>query len=103
VLTLAVEEAKGLKHRYVGTEHLLLGLLREGEGVARKGIAARVLHELGLTLVQAREEVTRILGGVAPSPKSNVVMCRLDDRALEALDVLIEAGVRLALGTAAMG
>jgi hypothetical protein len=53
-----------------------------------------VLHALGLTLEQTRDEVTRILGGAAPSPKSNVVMCRLDVRALEALDVLIEAGVR---------
>jgi Clp amino terminal domain, pathogenicity island component len=89
VLQLAIDEARLLKHRYISTEHLLLGLLREGEG-----IAADVLKRLDVTLEQARPQVLQILASSAPGPKSNVVMCRLDDRALDALDTLIEAGVR---------
>src|SRR5262245_31591159 len=57
VLELAMSEARELNHSYVGTEHLLLGLLRE-----EKGIAAQVLTDAGLTLEKAREEVLRILG-----------------------------------------
>ena len=96
VFELAVDEARRLKHRYIGTEHLLLGLVREGEG-----IAANVLMSLGFTLEQVRAEVVQILGGMAPGPKSNVVMCRLDDRTLDALDTLIEAGVRTTRSDAA--
>jgi len=57
VLELAMTEARGLNHNYVGTEHVLLGLLRE-----EKGIAAQVLTYLGLTLDAARAEVVRELG-----------------------------------------
>lgn len=57
VLEYAADEASNLKHAYVGTEHLLLGLLRE-----RDGVAAQVLNNLGLTLEQVREEVMAILG-----------------------------------------
>src|SRR5262245_5315301 len=57
VLELAMTEARDLNHKYVGTEHLLLGLLRE-----EKGIAAQVLGDAGLTLEEAREETLRILG-----------------------------------------
>src|SRR5439155_16416013 len=53
----AIEEARRLDHNYVGTEHLLLGLLREEEGVA-----ARVLVNLGLKLEDVREEVLNLLG-----------------------------------------
>ena len=56
VFMLAQEEAKRLRHPAVGTEHLLLGLLREGEG-----IAARALQSLGLDLNKVREEVERIV------------------------------------------
>ncbi len=56
VIELAVDEAKQLNHSYIGTEHLLLGLLREGEGVA-----AGVLESLGVSLDKTREEVTRVL------------------------------------------
>ena len=52
VLVLAAKEAKALNHTYVGTEHLLLGLLREGDGVA-----ARVLHELGVDVERTRQEI----------------------------------------------
>src|SRR6185437_11788841 len=57
VLELAMSEARDLNHSYVGTEHLLLGLLRE-----EKGIAAQVLVDAGLTLDAARNEVLTILG-----------------------------------------
>jgi ATP-dependent Clp protease ATP-binding subunit ClpC len=57
VLELAIEEARLLGHNYVGTEHLLLGLIREGEGVA-----AQVLSELGVDRKRVREEVLRLLG-----------------------------------------
>ncbi len=57
VLELANEEAKELNHNYVGTEHLLLGLLREPEG-----IASQVLKNLGLNLEEVREEVLNLLG-----------------------------------------
>jgi ATP-dependent Clp protease ATP-binding subunit ClpC len=57
VIEYAVEEARNLNHNYVGTEHLLLGLLREEEGVA-----AQVLRNLGLKLEDVREEVLNLLG-----------------------------------------
>lgn len=57
VLELAVEEAQNFGHTYVGTEHLLLGLLREEEG-----IAARVLENLGVRINEVREEVASLLG-----------------------------------------
>ena len=57
VLELAMSEARDLNHSYVGTEHLLLGLLAEA-----KGIAAGVLGSFGVTLESARAEVLRILG-----------------------------------------
>jgi len=57
VIEYAIEEARNLNHNYVGTEHLLLGLLRE-----REGIAAKVLMNLGLKLEEVREEVLNLLG-----------------------------------------
>jgi ATP-dependent Clp protease ATP-binding subunit ClpC len=57
VIELAIDEARHLGHNYIGTEHLLLGLLREGGGVA-----ADVLDSFGITLEQARSESLRVLG-----------------------------------------
>jgi excisionase family DNA binding protein len=57
VLTLAQEEARRFQHSYIGTEHLLLGLVREGEGVA-----AKVLNNLGVELEKVREAVEFIIG-----------------------------------------
>jgi ATP-dependent Clp protease ATP-binding subunit ClpC len=57
VIEYAIEEARALNHNYVGTEHLLLGLLRENEGVA-----AQVMMSLGLKLEEVREEVLNLLG-----------------------------------------
>jgi ATP-dependent Clp protease ATP-binding subunit ClpC len=60
VLELSLEEARQLGHNYIGTEHLLLGLIREGEGVA-----ARVLENLGVDLAKVRTQVIRMLGETA--------------------------------------
>src|SRR5205085_11533090 len=57
VLTLAQEEATRFNHNYIGTEHLLLGLIREGEGVA-----AKVLRNLGVELDKVRSQVEFIIG-----------------------------------------
>ncbi|MGE5595593.1 MAG: ATP-dependent Clp protease ATP-binding subunit [Hyphomicrobiales bacterium] len=61
VIELAVDEARRLNHSYIGTEHLLLGLVREGEG-----IAAGVLESLGVNLERVRAETTRILSQSSP-------------------------------------
>ena len=58
VVVLAQDEARGLKHNYIGTEHLLLGLLKEGEGVA-----AQVLTKQGADLAQVRQTVIQMLSG----------------------------------------
>ncbi len=57
VLSLAQEEAQRFQHNYIGTEHLLLGVVREGEGVA-----AKVLANLGVDLLQVRRAVEHIIG-----------------------------------------
>lgn len=59
-LELSAEEARGLGHNYIGTEHILLGLLREEEG-----IASGVLFSLGVDLKKAKSEISALLGGVA--------------------------------------
>ena len=65
VIELAVDEARRLNHSYIGTEHLLLGLVREGEG-----IAAGVLESLGVNLERVRGETTRILAQTQPQGAS---------------------------------
>src|SRR5678816_1609716 len=62
VIELSVEEARRLNHNYIGTEHLLLGLVREGEG-----IAAGVLESLGVSLERVRTETARILSQSTPA------------------------------------
>ena len=57
VLTLAQEEAQRFNHNYIGTEHLLVGLVREGEGVA-----AKVLENLNVELAKVRQAVEFIIG-----------------------------------------
>lgn len=66
VLELAVEESRRMGHNYVGTEHLLLGLIREGEGVA-----AQVLTSLGADLERMRQQVMGMLGGAQGGGQSN--------------------------------
>src|SRR5580692_11718407 len=58
VVVLAQDEARGLNHNWIGTEHLLLGLIREGDGVA-----AQVLVSLGCDLNRARQQVIQLLHG----------------------------------------
>jgi ATP-dependent Clp protease ATP-binding subunit ClpC len=65
VIEYAIEEARNLNHNYVGTEHLLLGLIREHDGVA-----AQVLRNLGLKLEDVREEVLSILGAGVESDET---------------------------------
>ncbi len=81
VLELSLEEARQLGHNYIGTEHLLLGLIREGEGVA-----ARVLENLGIDLTKVRTQVIRMLGETADvgtggnsSNKGNLKTATLDE------------------------
>ena len=64
VIELAIDEARYLGHNYIGTEHLLLGLLREGEG-----IAAGVLDSFGITLEKARTEIERVVSGSTPKSR----------------------------------
>lgn len=66
VLELSFDEARRLGHNYIGTEHLLLGLIREGEGVA-----AKVLDNLGAGQDKVREMVIQMLGGVVTTPQYN--------------------------------
>src|SRR5690625_6235853 len=65
VVELSQDEARKLSHSYVGTEHILLGLIREGEGVA-----ARVLHNLDVSLNKARQQVLQLLGSSDPQGSS---------------------------------
>jgi ATP-dependent Clp protease ATP-binding subunit ClpC len=71
VLELAVEEAQNMGHSHVGTEHLLLGLIREEEGVA-----AQVLENLGVRLDIVREEVISLLGEGQPGPAAPTTPAR---------------------------
>ncbi len=71
VIEYSMEEARNLNHNYVGTEHILLGLLREQEGVA-----AQVLMNLGLKLEEVREEVLNLLGhGMEGAKGANGAAC----------------------------
>ena len=68
VLEFAMAEARELSHSYVGTEHLLLGLLRE-----EKGIAAQVLNSLGIGMEEARSETLKVLGSdVGPGEPAGI-------------------------------
>ncbi len=120
VIELAVDEARRLNHNYIGTEHLLLGLVREGDGIAAEVLEARgvtlprirdeIVREIALMervgpMETARDKIARVLIGkrtTEPSgPKGNVVTCRIDDRDLDALDMLVEAGIRTTRSDAA--
>jgi ATP-dependent Clp protease ATP-binding subunit ClpC len=81
VLELAVEEAHALGHNYVGTEHLLLGLLRENDGVA-----ARVLMNLGLKLDRVRQEVLNLVGADVPEQTDEEMSESRSKRKTTALD-----------------
>src|SRR6218665_2543848 len=67
VVVLAQEEAKMLNHNYIGTEHILLGLIHEGEGVA-----AKALESLGISLDAVREQVQDIIGQGQQQPTGHI-------------------------------
>ncbi len=83
VIELAVEEARRLGHNYIGTEHLLLGLVREGEG-----IAAGVLESLGVNLEKVRAQVVRVVSQGAMEPKRRGRAARRKTSATPTLDSL---------------
>jgi ATP-dependent Clp protease ATP-binding subunit ClpA len=88
VLELSLREAQQLGHDYVGTEHLLLGLVREGEGVA-----AQVLVKLGADLPRVRRQVVQLLSGSAGGPEAAAGMRPV---AMTVPEELREAGEQLA-------
>src|SRR5512135_382616 len=67
VVVLAQEEARMLNHNYIGTEHILLGLIHEGEGVA-----AKALESLGISLAAARRQVEEIVGRGDAAPSGHI-------------------------------
>jgi ATP-dependent Clp protease ATP-binding subunit ClpA len=98
-LECAVEEAKRLGHHYLGTEHLLLGVLREGTGAG-----SQILRELDVNLEQAYATILRYLVSGADASevvRNNVITVRVSDSDLDAIDALIEAGVRTTRSDAA--
>ncbi|MFH1868503.1 MAG: ATP-dependent Clp protease ATP-binding subunit [Candidatus Omnitrophota bacterium] len=79
VIEVAMDEARHLGHNYIGTEHLLLGLIREGEG-----IASQVLLNLGLDLARVRNEIMALLGSVTPGQAPSVSQEKSKTPALDA-------------------
>jgi ATP-dependent Clp protease ATP-binding subunit ClpA len=78
VVVLAQEEARMLNHNYIGTEHLLLGLIHEGEGVA-----AKALESLGMSLAAIRQQVEAIIGQGQQAPPGHVPFTPRAKKALE--------------------
>jgi ATP-dependent Clp protease ATP-binding subunit ClpC len=88
VVVLAQEEARALRHNYIGTEHVLLGLLRE-----EQGIAARVLESLEVTLGDVRAEVARIVGQGDDEPAPGQIP--FTPRAKKVLDLALREALSL--------
>jgi len=78
VVVLAQEEASGLGHNYIGTEHILLGLIHEGEGVA-----AKALKSLGVGLDPVRQQVEEIIGRGQEAPSGHIPFTRRAKKVLE--------------------
>jgi DNA-binding transcriptional regulator YhcF (GntR family) len=95
VLELAMSEARELHHSYVGTEHLLLGLLRE-----EKGIAAQVLTKAGLTIENARAETLRLLGSEAE--RTPTFSIQIDDMSSRSIYEQIIDQIQEAIATNAL-
>ena len=87
VVVLAQEEARHFNHNYIGTEHLLLGLLREDEGVA-----ARALTALGVTIEEARERVASIVGYGSEGPG---LQAPFTPRSKKVLELALREAMRL--------
>jgi ATP-dependent Clp protease ATP-binding subunit ClpC len=92
VLELSLREALQLSHNYIGTEHILLGLIREGEGVA-----AQVLVNLGADLSRVRQEVKRLLAGV--SEEADAETPAVQPRRTPAAEQAVAVAERLAGGS----
>lgn len=119
-LEQAAAEARHFDRRFIGTEHLLLGMLRDGESAGSETLAglgvtsAQVLDQLA-PMLQARpgglREAVEVAGGrmrarkrggdEADAPKGNVITCRVTDHDLAAIDALVEAGIRTTRSDAA--
>jgi Clp amino terminal domain, pathogenicity island component len=78
VIDLAQEEARMLNHNYIGTEHLLLGLIHEGDGVA-----AEALESLGISLAAVRQQVEQIIGQGQHAPSGNIPVTPRAKKVLE--------------------
>lgn len=87
VIVLAQEEARSLKHNYLGTEHILLGLIREGEGVA-----AKALDALGVSLDEVRSQVVEIIGEGQESPQGHIPFT---PRAKKVIEYAMREGLQL--------
>ncbi len=95
VIELAVDEAREMSHHYIGTEHLLIGLLREGDGVA-----AGVLESLGVTLDKVRQETQRILSqsGGQPGSRSSTRTPTLDQLGVDLTNLAREGQLDPVIG-----
>jgi ATP-dependent Clp protease ATP-binding subunit ClpC len=87
VVVLAQEEARRLNHNYIGTEHILLGLIDEGEG-----IAARALESLGISLDAVRQQVEEIIGQGQHAPSGHFPFTQ---RAKKVLELSLREAVQL--------
>ena len=87
VVVLAQEEARMLNHDYIGTEHILLGLLREGDGVG-----ARTLDSLGISLDAVRQQVQEIIGRGQQAPSGHI---QFTPRAKKALELSLRESLQL--------
>ena len=90
VVVLAQEEARMLNHNYIGTEHLLLGLLHEG-----RGAAARVLTAMDVTLPAARDQVVAIIGRGQAQPSGHIPFT---PRAKKSLELSLREALQLGDG-----
>ena len=77
VVVLAKKEARTLNHDYIGTEHILLGLIREG------GVAAKALESLGISLDAVRQQVEEIIGRGQQAPSGHIPFAKRAKKALE--------------------
>ncbi|CAB0537412.1 ATP-dependent Clp protease ATP-binding subunit [Corynebacterium diphtheriae] len=87
VIVLAQEEARGLNHNYIGTEHILLGLIHEGEGVA-----AKALESMGISLEAVRQEVEEIIGHGSEPPAGHIPFT---PRAKKVLELSLREGLQM--------
>jgi len=87
VVVLAQEEARMLNHNYIGTEHILLGLIHEGEGVA-----AKALESLGISLEGVRQQVEEIIGQGQQAPSGHIPFT---PRAKKVLELLLREALQL--------